>query len=163
MSRLLATSLALCLSFVLTGCKAPTESEEATTAIVKMMPVGGATPEILYAVDQAEVKVLPEREISRDGLSVFREKLEEKRAAEAASMAKNMPASGTTMGDTKSGDAGSKSIWGGIRSLLGGKAPPDKGAASADQPASDSKEDAATADDSDATDNADDSGDDDGW
>ncbi|MCA9255413.1 MAG: hypothetical protein KDA33_07230 [Phycisphaerales bacterium] len=163
MSRLLATSLALCLSFVLTGCKAPTEPEEATTAIDNLMPVGGATPEILYAVDQAEVKILPEREISREGLSVFREKLEEKRAAEAASMAKNAPATDTSMGDAATDDAGAKSIWGGIRSLLGGKAPPSAGDANMDQPKSDEKDDTATTDDADTNDNADDSSEDDDW
>lgn len=164
MYRLLATCLALCLMIVITGCKASSESQDATTAVGGMMPTGEASPEILYAVDQAEVKVLAERTISKEPLSTFRDKLEEKRAAEAASMAK------TTTDPAGAGDATTtaapeeKSVWGSVRSLFGGKkAATGDSAAKSDATTDDDMDTAKAEDDGESAEKNEDAGDDEDW
>lgn len=161
MYRILATCLALCLSVAISGCKSSPESQDATVAVGGMMPAGEATPEIMYAVDQAEIKVLPERTIPSEPLSVFRAKLEESRAAEAAKMAASAPAGAgdSTEPTTAAGEPEKKSVWGSVTSLLGGKMPGEP-TASDESPKTDASEKAAPendngSDDDDQNDNAD--------
>lgn len=144
MYRTLASCLALCLTIVLTGCKASSTPDNATTAIGGMMPAGEASPDLMYAVDQAEVKILPERTISTEPLATFREKLEEKRAAAAAAAAAKMattePTSNASGEDeaTASGESGEKSLWGSVKSLFNKKDKADDGAKATDDSGSSS-------------------------
>ncbi|MCB9851744.1 MAG: hypothetical protein H6819_01510 [Phycisphaerales bacterium] len=160
MYRLLASCLALCLMMVITGCKASPESEDATTRLGGMMPAGETTPEILYAVDQSEVKVLPERTVSKEPLSTFRDKLEEKRAAETA-----MPTTMAGAGDEASTAAAAapeeKSLWGSVRSLLGGKKA--EKAVDAPKPSDDSDTTKTDDENDESADKKDDAGDDEDW
>ena len=146
MYRSLALCLALCLASAVTGCKAPSEPQDAATAVGGMMPSADTTPEMRYIADQSDVKVLPERTISTEPLSAFREKLEAKRAEKSAMTATSEPASGKSM----AGDAADKtkaeekSLWGDVKSLFGNKSkakPAEKPTASPDDSKNSKKDD----------------------
>lgn len=160
MYRPLALCLALCLAAAITGCQSRPEPTE-------------TTPDIQYVMDQSEVKTLPERNISTEPLSTFREKLEAKRAESAGKSTTSEPASGKSMASDAADKAkpDDSSVWGKVKSLFGQKS--KSGAKAADKPATagdDSKKSSGGdgwGDDGDAAkgggDKNDDNSNDDGW
>lgn len=165
MPRSLIFCLTVSLLFTGTACKAPTNPDSATVARGGMMPVGESAPEVVFAIDQSEVKVLPERTISYEPLETFRAKIAEETAASSAGSS----ASADNTNAASDGEKKSDSLWGAFSSAMGkltGKkghnassskkadvaAPKD---ATAESPA-----DSATPDDSDS---GSDDDDDEGW
>lgn len=119
MSRMFSGAIALCLTIVMTGCKASPETPSAAVAKGGMMPIRESAPEYIYVVDQAEVKLVPERSFSTEPLSTFRAKLEEKRAADSKMTAGGESESATNA--PASSEPKEKSMWGSLVNVLGGK------------------------------------------
>ena len=160
MSRMFASTIALCLTIVLTGCKASSDTPKATVAKGGMMPIGEVTPEIIYVVDQAEVKLVPERTFSTEPLSTFRAKLDEKRTT--ASAKSTSGESGAAKSGAASGEPKQKSMWGSFVSLIGGKPGKSATAATESPDAADSGDTSTDAGSDDgASDDGEKSGDDD--
>ncbi len=145
------------MTIVMTGCKASPETPSAAVAKGGMMPIRESAPEYIYVVDQAEVKLVPERSFSTEPLSTFRAKLEEKRASESEKTTSGKSESTTNAPATS--EPKEKSMWGSLVNVLGGK---KAKAASEDSASSDNADDKG-ADGEDEKSGTDDDSDDEDW
>jgi len=150
----------VCLLAFGAACKAPTNPDSATVARGGLMPVGESAPEIVFAIDQSEVKVLPERTITYDSLDSFRVKLAEQANASSSSGAD----AAASAGEAAPGGGNDGSLWGAFRSAVG-KLTGAKSAKSGKGSSASDESKAAAADASDDTKSPDDDSDesDDDW
>lgn len=103
----------LCMSCLLccVGCESRTDMHRATVSTGGMMPVGATAPKLVYAIDQAEVKVLPARTVTYEPLDTFRAKISDEAASRPAAAAATPDAAESAPAD--------ESIWGTLSSTFG--------------------------------------------